>query len=62
QMTHEQTQAIVATQASRGQRWQIADAVVCNGDGIDLESLRFQVAAWARPFGLMMAAPRNSAA
>jgi dephospho-CoA kinase len=47
----EEVSAIIAAQASRGQRLAAADYVICN-DGLSLEQLRDKVVQTARRFGL----------
>jgi dephospho-CoA kinase len=47
----EEVRAIIAAQASRGQRLAAADYVICN-DGLSLEQLRDKVVQTARRFGL----------
>jgi dephospho-CoA kinase len=47
----EEVRAIIAAQASRGQRLAAADYVICN-DGLSLDELRDKVVQTARRFGL----------
>lgn len=51
-LPREQVEAIIAAQASRGQRLSCADTVVFNGLGVDLTLLGIQLGAWAQRFGL----------
>ena len=51
-LPREQVEAIIAAQASRGQRLSCADTVVFNGLGVDLTLLGIQLGAWAHRFGL----------
>ena len=51
-LPREQVEAIIAAQASRGQRLSCADTVVFNGLGVDLTLLGTQLGAWAQRFGL----------
>lgn len=51
-LPREQVEAIIAAQASRGQRLSCADTVVFNGLGVDLTLLSTQLGAWAQRFGL----------
>lgn len=48
--------SIIACQASRQQRLNIADAVICNGHSVTLAQLQRQVQAIAHSFGLMIGA------
>ena len=54
-LDHASAASIVASQASRQQRWQIADAVIHNGAGTNRQQLHSQVRALASGFGLMIA-------
>jgi dephospho-CoA kinase len=53
-LTWETARSIVASQASRPDRWRIADAVIFNGGSVDPQQLREQVCILGRSFGLMI--------
>lgn len=50
-LSESQVEAIIAAQASRGQRLEAADDVICN-EGLTLEQLAFEARELARGFGL----------
>lgn len=52
-LTQAAAASIIASQASRQQRWQIADAVIDNGASTTLQQLHTQVRALASNFGLI---------
>ena len=53
-LTPDAAKSIVASQASRSERWRIADAVIFNGGAVDPQQLREQVRILGRSFGLMI--------
>ena len=61
QLERPAVEGIIASQATRTQRRQIADAVLCNGAGISLAALQAQTRALARRFGLIIDAKGNPA-
>ena len=61
QLERSAIEGIIASQATRAQRRQIADAVIRNGAGISLAGLQAQTRALARRFGLIIDAKGNPA-
>ena len=61
QLERSAIEGIIASQATRAQRRQIADAVIRNGAGISLAGLQAQTRTLAQRFGLIIDAKGNPA-